>query len=199
MNREELNKVLERHLHWIRGDCEGWDNMRADLRGANLWGANLWGANLRGANLRGANLRGANLRVADLREADLWGADLRGAKNMTIPMACPDAGAFTAWKKCDAHGEDNQPIIVKLLIPEGARRSSATTRKCRCDKAIVLELQNEDGTAANVGEAFSKYEPTLAYRVGETVTPRRPFDEDRWNECGSGIHFFINRQEAVDY
>ena len=159
MNREELNKVLERHLHWLREDCEGWQDMRADLRDANL----------------------------------------RGAENMTIPMTCPDTGAFTAWKKCAAHGKDNQPIIVKLLIPEDARRSSATTRKCRCDKAIVLELQNEDGTVANIGEAFSRYEPTFVYRVGETVTPRQPFDENRWNECASGIHFFIDRQEAVDY
>ena len=209
MTREELDKVLENHQHWLREDVEGWKNMRADLRdanlrGANLWGANLWGADLRDANLRDANLRGADLRDANLRGADLWGADLQGAnlwgaENMTIPMTCPDTGAFTAWKKCAAHGKDNQPIIVKLLIPEDARRSSATTRKCRCDKAIVLELQNEDGTVANIGEAFSRYEPTFVYRVGETVTPRQPFDENRWNECASGIHFFIDRQEAVDY
>lgn len=25
------------------------------------------------------------------------------------------------------------------------------------------------------------------------------FDEDRWNECSHGIHFFINKQEAIDY
>lgn len=23
--------------------------------------------------------------------------------------------------------------------------------------------------------------------------------KDRWNECSEGIHFFINRQEAVEY
>lgn len=25
------------------------------------------------------------------------------------------------------------------------------------------------------------------------------FDKNRWNECAAGIHFFINRQEAVNY
>ena len=25
------------------------------------------------------------------------------------------------------------------------------------------------------------------------------FDKNRWNECSTGIHFFITRQEAVDY
>ena len=24
-------------------------------------------------------------------------------------------------------------------------------------------------------------------------------DENRWKECARGIHFFINRQEAIDY
>ena len=25
------------------------------------------------------------------------------------------------------------------------------------------------------------------------------FDTNRWNECAPGIHFFITRQEAVNY
>ena len=25
------------------------------------------------------------------------------------------------------------------------------------------------------------------------------FCENRWNECAPGIHFFINRQEAINY
>lgn len=25
------------------------------------------------------------------------------------------------------------------------------------------------------------------------------FDINRWNECAPGIHFFISRQEAVDF
>ena len=36
MTQEELNKVLERHSHWIRRDCAGWENMRAILDGENL-------------------------------------------------------------------------------------------------------------------------------------------------------------------
>nr|DAE41777.1 MAG TPA: hypothetical protein [Caudoviricetes sp.] len=36
------------------------------------------------------------------------------------------------------------------------------------------------------------------YKVGEIVTVD-DFDDNRWNECSTGIHFFINRQEAVNY
>ena len=84
MTQEELDKIVEQHQHWLKEDCEGCEDMRANLRGADLSEDNLRGANLRGANLRGANLRGAdlseaNLSGADLSEANLYGADLRGA------------------------------------------------------------------------------------------------------------------------
>jgi hypothetical protein len=40
--------------------------------------------------------------------------------------------------------------------------------------------------------------PETTYTVGETVTADE-WDEDRWNECSHGIHFFITRDEAVMY
>ena len=52
MIQEELNKIIENHKHWLKGDCEGWENMKADLNGANLKYANLEGAYLNGANLK---------------------------------------------------------------------------------------------------------------------------------------------------
>ena len=125
-------------------------------------------------------------------KADLRGADLSGAINVPfIPMACPETGSFTAYKK--ASGK-----IVKLLIPEDARRSSATGRKCRCDKALVVEIQNKDGTKADVDHVSSDYDDGFVYTVGETVC-EPDFYEDRFEECAEGIHFFINRKEAIEY
>ena len=106
-------------------------------------------------------------------------------------MACPDAGSFIGWKKCNN-------LIVKLLITEDALRSSATTRKCRCSKANVLEIQTLNGEPATVNYVSSSYDPAFIYTVGESVSVNN-FDTDRWNECAPGIHFFINRQEAVEY
>ena len=174
MTNEELKKIIEKHEKWLKCQ-EGGE--RANLRGANLRGANLCDANLCGANLCGADLRGA---------------DLYGAKNAPfIPMTCPDSGSFTAWKK--AHGH-----IVKLLIPEDARRSSASGRKCRCDKAVVVAIETVSGESTELDEIASDHDGTFIYKVGETVTEPN-FCEDRFKECAEGIHFFINRQEAVDY
>ena len=226
MTSEELKAILENHKHWLNEDCKGWEDMRANLwganlqeanlQGANLWRANLWGANLRGANLQGANLRGANLQEANLQGANLWGADLwranlRGAnlreadlwradlwrakidKNTKInfPIACPDTGVFAAWKTADRK-------IIKLEIPADAKRLSATGRKCRCDRAKVIAIQNIDGTDSRLTEICSNYDNNFIYRLGEMVKVN-DFDENRWNECSTGIHFFITRQEAVEY
>ena len=209
MTMDKIKEVLELHRKWIYGEKGGEradlrgadlyeaDLYEADLREANLFGANLCGANLCGANMYGADLYEANLREADLRranlcEADLCGANLCEAKNVPfIPMACPESGAFVAWKKARGY-------IVKLLIPEDARRSSATSRKCRCDKACVLAIETVSGEPTELSEIASDYDIEFIYTVGETVTEPK-FCEDRFSECAPGIHFFINRQEAVDY
>ena len=172
-------------------------NLRsANLRDANLSDANLWDADLSDANLWDANLRSANLRSANLSDANLRGADLLDAKYSCITaffaLACPEEGSFVAWKKVNGY-------IIKLKVPEYAKRSSATTRKCRCSGAYVLEIQNIDGGSAGIGEVTNTaYNQEVVYKVGSFVTPDG-FDDDRWNECAKGIHFFITRQEAVQY
>ena len=257
ITREELEKILINHKHWIKEDCEGWEDMRADLRYANLsnadlryadlryanlryanlsnadlsnadlsnadlsnadlwnanlwnadlsnaylryvnlWNANLWNADLSNAYLRYANLRyvnlwNADLSNADLRYADLSNADLSNAENIPFePMTCPDTGSFTAWKRAGKY-------IIKLFIPSDARRLSATGRKCRCDKATVIAIENEDGTPAEVSEVASDYDSNFKYSIHAHLTIDN-FCEDRWQECSAGIHFFINREEAVNY
>ena len=208
ITQDELNNILKDHKNWLSGAYGGIraDLSEADLIGANLTRANLSGANLIGAYLSGANLRGANLSGADLRRADLRGADLSGANligaylsganlsgaNLNYPIACPEEGSFVAFKKC----RDN--TIVKLLIPEDAKRCSATSRKCRCNKAIVLSIEDTNGHIMELDCVASKHDQTFIYRVGETASVC-DFDENRWNECAPGIHFFITREEAINY
>ncbi len=185
---------------YLRGaDLRGANLRDANLRGADLCGAdlcdadlcdaNLRDADLRGADLRGANLRGANLRDADLRGANLRDANLRDAKGCYL--SCPTEGSFIGWKKASGH-------IVKLRIPEDARRSSATGHKCRCDKAYVMEIQNMDGTKATEDTVRSDHDKNFVYTVGATVEVP-DFDDNRWSECAPGIHFFIDRRAAVEY
>ena len=174
----------------------------ANLKDANLKNANLYRADLSWANLEGADLTNANLEYAILYSANLdgsfitgakvHGANLNGAKNIPfIPLSCPSEGAFTAWKKVDGY------FLVKLQIPEDARRSSATTRNCRCDKAMVLDITSLDGEE-HYNEVVNYNYTTTVYKVGEMVYPNS-FDDYRWLECSTGIHFFINKEDAINY
>jgi len=220
MTKRKLKKILKLHQKWLQNKPGG---VRAYLGGANLQDANLSNADLQGAylpraDLREANLSDANLSNADLSNADLscadlqyadlknanllnaclWDADLKHATNIPfVPLACPDHGKFTAFKVCfsDIFG----PLVAELLIPADAKRSSATTRICRASYAKVLSITNLDGTPVPIDSVTNGFfDDGLVYKVGEFVYPES-FDNDRWNECSYGIHFFINRQDAVDY
>jgi hypothetical protein len=161
----------------------------ADLSLADLSGADLSGADLKEANLSGANLREALLREADLREADLSGADLREAHDIQYVLAqssiLPETGPIWGWKKC------RSGVLVKLVVGNTAKRSNATGRKCRAEHVKVLEV-----IGAEVG--ISRYNPQVQYRVGEIVRCDK-WNDDRWTECGGGIHFFLTKIEAERY
>ena len=167
----------------------------ADLRVANLCGADLYGADLYGADLRGADLRGADLRGANLCSANLCDAKLDDVKydhrTSFFVLQCPEEGSFIGYKKACNH-------IIKLEILPDAKRSSATTRKCRCSAARVLSITTLDGKDDGTRAISSNYDEDFVYRVGEIVRVD-DFDDNRWRECSRGIHFFITRDEAVRY
>jgi uncharacterized protein YjbI with pentapeptide repeats len=301
INGKALDKIIEDHQHWLRKDCTGWKNMRADLSfadlhsvdlsnanlpfailrsasllyadisRANLQSANLSNANLqytaaqhtnlqsanlfrtdcrysdlsfadlqnanlahaslravnlsyadltcanllgaearfavlysthlqntdmRSVNLKNADVRYANLQSANLEDADVWLANLystnlQDVQGLYVPYACPETGSFIGWKKAGEY-------IVCLKIPVDARRVSATSRKCRCDKAKTLGIYTSTHKLTGVREVSSDRDIDFVYRVGETVYADK-FNPDRWNECAAGIHFFTNFQEAVNY
>ena len=162
----------------------------ADLSCANLSCANLYGANLSCANLYGADLSCANLSGADLYGANLSCANLYGAKNAELVIArtriLPE-GSIVGWKKlCDG-------VIAQLHIPATAKRSHAFGRKCRAECAEVLALFKGDKA---VTSGHSRHDMTFEYRVGALVVPTSEFDTDWTQECSTGIHFFITREEA---
>ena len=182
----ELKIILKKHALWLINVPNG---IRADLRGTDLCGADLSRADLSRADLSGANLIGA-----DLKRADLKGADLSEA-HINWPIECPEKGSFIGFKKARTEISN---YIVELEIQADSERCSATSRKCRCSKAKVISITNLDGSQADIKEVVSSYDKTFKYKIGEIVEVAN-FDPNRWNECSTGIHFFITRQEAVDY
>jgi hypothetical protein len=157
------------------------NSCRADLHEANLSGADLHEANLCGANLHGADLSGADLYGANLHGADLSGANIDNSTD-GLSQIVPEVGSFHGFKRL-ANGN-----LCELEIPADAGRVGGWTgRKCRAEKAIVIS-----------GNGHSKYNANFVYYPGATVAPDS-WDPDPRVECSHGIHFFLTKQEALDY
>lgn len=163
------------------------------------------------------------------KECDFVGADLSRttfehclADNYTrgFQLACPEKGEYIAYKKArvcvyEKSGKSavsdlvnhklkgiikELPVIIEMRIPKDAKRSSATTRKCRASKAEVLSITSLDGKKL-YKKAIAGWHSAgrFVYEVGKTVVPENGFEENRWIECAAGIHHFITRDEAVAY
>ncbi len=160
---------------------------------------------------RGIRFRHCDVQEANFRWLDFTGADFSGSnfystlleyattEDITYNddtkyyrMVCPETGPFVAWKCC------TDLRVVQLLVPADARRVSATADTCRCDKAKVLSIKSIDETKSYTW-AQSTVDPDFYYEVGKWVEPANGFETNRWRDSSQGIHFFMERQQAVDY
>lgn len=186
----------------------------ANLAGANFERAAFDDVNFSDADLTGANFDGAYFIYANLENADMRGVSLEGTRfehvlinentKIFIPLRCPSSGSFIGWKK--AHYETPESTeyyphcIVKILVPEDARRSSAFGEKCRCDKAVILGAY-DCATGCPLEQSIvirSVHSFDFAYHIGDTITIP-DFDDHRWVECSYGFHFFIDEESAKNY
>ena len=61
----------------------------------------------------------------------------------------------------------------------------------------MLSITSLDGKE-NFEKVNSDYDFDFVYEVGKVIEVKG-YDDNRWNECSTGIHFFITRDEAVMY
>lgn len=163
------------------------------------------GYSIRGACFKNARMMTASFRYCDMTKCNIEGADLYGAVLESANLEgilsdentqwfrphCPEEGAFLGYKKCV------NDRIVQLLIPADAKRTSATRPSCRCSKAKVLTIKSFDLTQ-NFDEAWSFVDENFVYKKGEWVEVK-DFNENRWQNSTTGIHFWMTRAEAVAY
>ena len=163
--------------------------------GCSLHGVNFKNANMRTASFRGCDLADSNIEGANLFGAVLERADLNGVRfdeqTRWFRMHCPETGPILGYKKCV------NDRLVQLLIPADAKRTSATLPSCRCNKAKVLTIKNFDSTE-EYEAAWSLVAENFVYRKGEWVEVK-DFNEDRWFDSTTGIHFWMSRDDAIGY
>ena len=218
MTQEELYKIVEQHQHWINEDCEGWEDMRADLSGTNLRGADLSMANLSMANLSMADLSMANLSMANLSMANLSmadlsmanlsmvnlsianliGADLSGANLSMANLSMANlsgADEFRLGKiltePLTGYKKTREGVVITAEIPIGAIVFCINGSKCRANKAKITDMEGHE-------ILHSSYDNSFEYRIGQEINIK-DFNLMYNVECASGFHFFKTRKEAEEY
>lgn len=213
-------KLEFREVEIHHADLTGWNLSGIDFTLSSFHGSILNGVNfcnssvenalfdgcpLHGADFRNANMKTASFRYCDLEEANICGANLFGAvleyarldgilsddRTQWFRMHCPATGPILGYKKCV------NDRLVQLLIPTDAKRTSATLPSCRCNKAKVLTIKSFDSTE-EFEEAWSLVDENFVYRKGQWVEVI-DFNEDRWMDSTTGIHFWMTREEAIEY
>ena len=203
-------------------DLSKWDMQNINLRRASFYNCNLMEANFTGSmmdhvafydceimnvilancKLRGASFRGNDMEGIDLSGANIYAAVLEDAINQDkviyneetrwYEMSCPMEGPFIAWKCC------TELRVVMMLVPADAKRCMATMETGRVSKVKVLSIKSID-ESKSYDWAQSTVDPDFYYEVGKWIEPANGFQEDRWKDSSEGIHFFLDRQQCVDY
>ena len=190
-----------------RSTFEDCDLRKTDFSGSNLDNVAFYNNKLVGMKLCGCLARGCSFRFQDMTDIDLSGANiyasvLEDAINQDkviydddtrwYKMLCPEEGPFIGWKCC------TDLRVVMMLVPADAKRCMATMETGRVSKVKVLKITSID-ESENYTWAQSTVDPDFYYEVGKWLEPANGFQEDRWKDSSPGIHFFLDRQQCIDY
>lgn len=103
------------------------------------------------------------------------------------------------WKKALI---STGPVILKLSIPIGKEAVfvffSTEDNKHRASIVKVLEIQDLKGKKLTKKEAFGKHDSTFKYIVGNYAISKNGFNHAP-EACVAGIHFFMTRNQAVNW
>lgn len=121
----------------------------------------------------------------------------------TVQMFPPEKN-LVLYKKCLANiKEHDREVIVKLSVPDTAKRVYCRDSKIRVSEAKVIGMYYTDGkelepeyTTGN--KVYSIFSDEYFYNMGEVKTPTYAFTSVS-GTCGSGIHGFVDFDSAADY
>lgn len=166
----------------------------SDFYGSSLRMTSFFRTKLDRTNFGWCDFGHADLLEADFYKATLCGAAFGDARNVPyIPTWLP-VESFIGWVKVIGETES---YIVKIKVLNESQRVRGVGDICRCDKALVLEIQDLEGNKLDIEEIeYIDHTSTLVFHVWE-VTECEDWYPGRWADCKSGITFFIDRQSAV--
>ena len=183
---------------------------------------------LKKSSIKTIHLIKGNIHTIDDKDDGLKDVIIKGFGH-NLYSSCPEVGSFIGFKSLRHPDCDNIIIAKLLITEDAKRSSSTTRkcRASQVKVLDIYDSQNRD-IKFDKGYSYiftdcdqCKYEHKLnnsypdcydciheednpcitenfCYTVEETITIDN-FDENRWNECAPGIHFFPTEIEAINY
>lgn len=114
---------------------------------------------------------------------------------------------FTAYKKIFCKNEYGflRYAIATLEISKRSKRVM-TSYKCRSATAKVVKIEVlSSGWYSSISnekikKGYSNYNPNpFVYEVGKIVRCKPKFDPNPNQPCSAGIHWFLNKHDALNY
>jgi hypothetical protein len=132
------------------------------------------GADLHGVNFTNLGLDGLNFKGTNLSGCIFNGVNLN---------------------KCDFENADLSGAILNYALLRNTNLTNA-----RLDNVNIsgVDLFGDSPYGSGIICAYSMHDRKFEYELGKEVSVDN-FDEDRRHECAPGIHFFMTREEAVNY
>ncbi len=198
--KADLSDAIFTNVKLIRANFDDADLSFGYFSESSLPAASFKNANLKSAYFTKCNIQGANFKNALTNEYTIFEGNAHYHYKTIMPntlMICPEEGSFIGYKIGAISEYSKKRFLIKLEILESAKRLNGDTRVCRCDKAKVLDIINID-TKEHVNMCSSCYDYDFKYEVGK-VSEVNEFDDNRWVDYTTGIHFFMTKQEALDW
>lgn len=164
--------------------------------GCTMYSTFFWCSDLNGAYFKNTNGDKVFFQSCEMDNCRSFNS------NLVFPQHIPSEGSFIAWKKArcvsgDYGKYDYTDVIVKLRVTEDAYRCSAN-HKCRASKIEVIQFETLDGTKLPDDiDVRSFWNSMFKYHIG--IVESHGYNTNPQDECSNGIHFFLNRDDAVNY
>lgn len=207
-------------------DLRGAKLTGANLSCANLACANLEGTILEFANLAEARLSNAKRKNLEFIRGKILDDPIVAYKYVKKDVVVK---VSLGLDLCENWARVSVPMIIKLKIPKDSIVFCINGGKCRTNKVEVLELLKYDPSMVDIAypmfmqrfaneksiwgseafkveiidyldddPAYSSYNHDFKYRLGQKKKVEN-FDLQYNIECSTGIHFFMSKEEVMDY
>ena len=153
------------------------------------------------------HIKEINVRTSMLNKSVTYDSKLPKIFSERSVGFIPTQQHLTLYKKakvvCKDTGKKIEEVIVKLEVPDDAKRVYCDYGKIRVSKAVTVGFYKLNGKTYILNTrqrhtVIAQYDYEYEYEIGKTQKPKEAF-ESTFGICGSGIHGFESFKEAVDY